>query len=375
MSRPADKRAASLERLVTDGGISHTGRGRVVREQVLDMQRARVLNALAHVAAERGIRRTTVSSVLAHDGIPRAVFYEMFKGLDDCFLALLHDVMGRAMRLMVEAFERERSWSDGVVGGLAALLVYLDAEPVFARVCLVETLAAGSAALEHRARELKALEPLVEAGRQHGSDRDDPSTLDAEGTIAAVTGILHAQLVAGKAPPFVDLLGPLATFVLAQRLNRQSVVDGAAKAEQLARDLTRESDAQPPKNHVEMKLPKSLFHPKAFRARSCVLSLADHPEASNKAIAASIDLPHHGQMSKLLRRLEREGLLAKRAGGAGRPNAWWLTSHGEQAAWALKDMQRGVVRQDAIQSGLNASRDDSAYNHEGKGDVTGVGCG
>ncbi|MGA8363231.1 MAG: hypothetical protein WB709_01785 [Solirubrobacteraceae bacterium] len=278
--------------------------------------------------------------MLEHDGIPRAVFYGLFKELDDCFLALLHDVMGRATARMVEAFERERSWPDGVVRGLAALLVFLDAEPVLARICLVETMAAGPAALEHRARELKALEPLVEAGQQHGSGSDYLPTLDAEETIAAVTGILHAQLVAGKAPPFVNLLGSLATFVLAQHLDPQSVARGAVKAEQSARKLAQESHVQPPKNRTEVQLPKALFHPSAFRARSCVLSLVDRPEASNKAIAASIDLPHHGQMSKLLLRLEREGLLAKRAGGSGRPNAWWLTSYGEQAALALKDMQQ-----------------------------------
>jgi AcrR family transcriptional regulator len=179
---------------VDEGGASRAARGWVSRERVAKMQRARVLDAMAHVAAERGIGSATVSSVLEHDGISRASFYGLFKGLDDCFLALLHDVMSQTTALIIEAFEGERSWSDGVMAGLAALLVFLDAEPTLARVCLIETLAAGSAALEHRAGELKAVEPLVEAGRRHASRNGHLPSLDAEGTVVAVAGILHTPV-------------------------------------------------------------------------------------------------------------------------------------------------------------------------------------
>jgi hypothetical protein len=49
-----------------------------------------------------------------------------------------------------------------------------------------------------------------------------------------------------------------------------------------------------------------------------------------------IGIKHLGQASTLLSRLERLEVLTKRAGGAGRPNAWTLSPHGEEIVRSLK---------------------------------------
>jgi hypothetical protein len=90
---------------------------------------------------------------------------------------------------------------------------------------------------------------------------------------------------------------------------------------------------------IRVQLPAGLSHPGAYRARSCVIFLAANPAASNKAVAAGIGVSSLGQVSELLKRLAGTGLLIKHSGGAGRPNAWYLSSHGEQLAQALKDRQ------------------------------------
>jgi hypothetical protein len=54
-------------------------------------------------------------------------------------------------------------------------------------------------------------------------------------------------------------------------------------------------------------------------------------------IAAGTAIPHIGQTSELLTRLERLGLLHKGTERAGRPNAWTLSAPGEPAAHALAD--------------------------------------
>jgi AcrR family transcriptional regulator len=76
--------------------------------------------------------------------------------------------------------------------------------------------------------------------------------------------------------------------------------------------------------------------PEVLEHRACELA------ALNPQIAAGIGMPHLGQVSELLARLAHGGLLRKQAGGAGRPNQWWLTPQGEQAAQALED--RRAVR-------------------------------
>jgi AcrR family transcriptional regulator len=325
---------------LTEDGIS---RGDISREQLREMQRTRALGAMGLLTAERGFHRVTVASVLRHGSIAHATFHSHFHGLDDCFQALMGEAIGRSTALMIDVFEKEECWPDGVVAAIVALLACLDAEPVLARVCLVESLSAGPIALEHRARELRTLAPLLDAGRNYA---DCDPLLDAPSLISAVAGMLHDWLVTGKAPPFLVQAPTLARFVLGQYyLDQEAVTTAVAGAEHLSRGVVpRRSRSQA---GDDAKLPKALRHPNAFRVRSCVRYLADHPGVSNQAVAAGIGLDHHGQISALLRRGEREGLFVKRAGGAGRPNAWTLTREGERAARTLSEAEHAPGSPDA----------------------------
>ena len=58
---------------------------------------------------------------------------------------------------------------------------------------------------------------------------------------------------------------------------------------------------------------------------------------SNRAVAESAGVTDPGQISKLLRRLERLGLAVNTGGGhlSGEPNAWKLTPLGGQVAQRL----------------------------------------
>lgn len=131
-------------------------------------------------------------------------------------------------------------------------------------------------------------------------------------------------------PVFIGLLGELAGLVVAQYLGvleaRVQIGRGKARAEVLARELS----ARPLEAPVQ--IPKEIRHARAQRRRLCLAYLADNPGASNQAIAVGIELSHLGQLSTALARLDRIGLLVKQPGGAGRPNAWWLSSYGEQHA-------------------------------------------
>jgi hypothetical protein len=83
------------------------------------------------------------------------------------------------------------------------MLVFLDTEPASARICLVESLAGPPAVLRLRESLLEPFGPLIDRGRVLLSADRQPSTMTAGATIASVEGTLHAQLVAGSAPPFI----------------------------------------------------------------------------------------------------------------------------------------------------------------------------
>ncbi len=294
------------------------------------MQRRDVLDAMARVVAERGLRSTTIGLVTERATVSPSVFRKLFPSLEDCFLELLEQAMARLTGLTIEAFEAETSWLDGVLAGIEALLVFLDREPELARVCLVESLAGPPATLKRRLDLLAPLKPLVDGAREQLPSDEQPIPLVAEATIASLAGILHARLVAGEAPAFIGLLGELAGIVVAPYLGvytaNMEMERGNARAQVLVQEMSAGSRPDP------VSIPKELRHGSAQRRRLCLAYVAEHPGASNQAIAAGIDLSHLGQTSTALSRLNEAGLLIKRAGLPGRPNAWSLSPYGEQVA-------------------------------------------
>jgi AcrR family transcriptional regulator len=315
-----------------DGRLRH---GPVSPERAREMQRGRILDAMVAEVGERGLRSVTIAAVCTRAGVSRSTFYELFKDLDTCVLAVLRQVASRSTALMAKAFADKDNWQDGVLAALAALLESLDREPLLARVCLLEMLAGSPAVLKHRARELAALNPLVDMGRKQARANGEPVELAAEASVASVAGILHTRLVTGEAPPFIGLLGQLVGLVVCPYLEPHEVVREVKCGESLAQAIAKKhaSSSSPPS--ITVQLPAALSHPGAYRARSCMTFIAANPGSSNKQIAAGIDVPHLGQVSELLARLARGGMLCKHAGGAGRPNQWWLTPQGEQIAQAL----------------------------------------
>jgi AcrR family transcriptional regulator len=319
----------------TDDDAARMRRGPVSPEQAREMQRKRILDAMVSEVGERGLRSVTIAGVSARAGVSRSTFYELFDDLDACILAVLRQVASRSTALMSKAFAAEASWQDGVLAALTALLESLDREPLLARVCLLEMLAGGPEVLEHRARELAALNPLVDVGRKQAPTRREPPELIAEASVASVAGILHTRLVTGEAPPFIGLLGQLVGLVVCPYLDPHEVVREIKRGEALAQTIAEKQASSSSPSPAVVQLPAGLRNPGAFRARSCVMFIAANLGASNKQIAAGIGMPHLGQVSELLARLERGGVLRKQAGGAGRPNKWWLTPYGEQLAHAL----------------------------------------
>jgi AcrR family transcriptional regulator len=320
--------------LSTRDRLAPSGDGGGSREQIVEIQRARILEAMTDIVADRGLYGTTIAAVAKQARVSRVTFAEVFGSIERAFVALVEQVTAWPANLIRDAFERESSWRASVLAGLEALLVFLDSEPALARVCIVDALAGPPEALEHRARLLQPLIALVDGVRETLPADRQPPAITAEATVVSVAGILHARLVAGQVPPFIDLLGELAELVVAPFLGAHEAAEAARLGERRSRVIARERSARPPDRRVP--IPKQLHHARASRARACVLYIAENPGESNQKIATGIGIRHLGQASTLLARLEELEMLTKRAGGAGRPNAWTLSPHGEQIARSLK---------------------------------------
>lgn len=325
---------------MTAGGGLLSSRPVPDRPAAREIQRKRILDGVVAVVAERGVAGASVEPVLARAGVSRRAFYECYRGLDECLVAVMDRTLEQVSVLAWRAFEQEGDWLDGMRGALAAVLEFFDAEPALARVCLVETLGGGPVVVAQRERVVAAFRALVVA-RIEG-DVAPVAPLAAEGVLASVMGLARARLIAPEPQPLIELLGPLMGMAGAPYLDASAVEDQVRRGDELARKLlARREPRATRRDDAGADVPAMLLSARAHRARLCLLYVTEQGRRgfspSNREVAEGIGVPHRGQVAKLLDRLAALGLLTKRRGRPGHPNAWAATDTGEKIASLLAD--------------------------------------
>ncbi len=329
--------------------------------QVAEVQRSRILGAAVAVVSAYGYPKMTVSRVTGRAGVSRRTFYDLFEDRDDCFLAVFEDVVVRASDVAVAAYESGgRSWREQVRAGLGALLGFFDEQPAVCSLLVVDALRAGSSVQRRRAEILKGLATaLREGGSRSGSSRELPP-LTGEGIVGAVLGVVHTRLSSGQPGPMSELLNPLMAMIVlpylgpaaAQREMDRPVsgIVGASKRRS-GRASSRSSRAA---------VASDLFHDLpmrlTYRTLRVLSAIAEEPGASNRLIGEMAGASDQGQISKLLARLEKLGLVDNSGQGQayGECNAWRLTALGEEAHRATR---LAVIDRDPSSASSGAQRD------------------
>jgi AcrR family transcriptional regulator len=300
------------------------------REHVTEIQLVRILAAMAEVAAERGAGAASVAHVVAHAGVSRRTFYDLFEDREDCFLAAFDEAVARAARTVIPAYGKAQGWRERIRAGLLATLVFFDEEPALARLCVVESLAAGPGALARRGEVFDLLVQVVDEGRAVRPARvPEPQPLAAEGVVGAVLSMVHRRLVAQDARPLTGLLGELMSAIVLPYL-------GAAAAR---KELQRPTPTLPKKQSSRHGDPlEGLDMRITYRTVRVLIAIGSAPGASNREIATAAGISDQGQVSKLLTRLQALGLVHNEGVGhiKGAPNAWTLTSRGHEVEQAIR---------------------------------------
>jgi AcrR family transcriptional regulator len=317
-------------------------------ERVAEIQRARILAAMVQVASERGAGNVTVAHVVARSGVSRRTFYELFTGGEECLLAVMEDSLARARSCVLEVYDPSEAWRVRVRAALHALLGFVEDEPARGRLLVVESLRAGPEALERRSRVLAELMAAVDAGTLKGTGRRENAPLraqasgsgltplTAEGVVGSVLSIIHARLVGGGRLALVDLTNPLMSMIVLPYLG------AAAARRELDRPLPkhrrRAPDASNGAGHLT-DLPMRV----TYRTVRVLMAIGEedgrgsHP--SNRQVSDRAGITDQGQMSKLLTRLSKLGLIENTGAGApkGAANAWRLTARGGEVHGAISE--------------------------------------
>jgi AcrR family transcriptional regulator len=316
-------------------GPAGVARGAQLREPVAEMQRLRLLAGAVGAIDEYGYAHTTVGHITARARVSRRTFYELFADRDACLAALLEDMVGMLERELAGAGLGDLPWRERIRGGLWAILSLLDREPALARVCVVQVLRGGAGVLARRDEMLARLAAVLDEGREEGARGAQCTPLTGEGLVGAAFGIVYARLRRGERAPltgvFSELMGMIVLPYLgpaaARREQARPVPVEAADMEQAPVEYLGERD---PLAGARMRL--------TYRTARVLQCVAAQPGASNRVVAEHAGVADFGQISKLLRRLERLGLVSNTGGGhqSGEPNAWRLTARGRQVTGRLR---------------------------------------
>jgi hypothetical protein len=224
------------------------------------------------------------------------------------------------------------------------ILCFLDREPVLARVCVAQALQGGPRVLARREQILARLAGALDEGRNGENERACP-LLMAEGLVGAVFSIVYARSMRSDRKPLADLFGelmgmlvlPYAGPAVARREQDRPVptVPTAVVSASGAENVPIEQD---PLREVPMRL--------TYRTARVLETIAERPGVSNRVVGELAGVPDQGQISKLLARLERLGLVVNTGDGhsKGESNAWSLTTLGERVTAHLSaDGQRSAA--------------------------------
>jgi AcrR family transcriptional regulator/DNA-binding MarR family transcriptional regulator len=298
------------------------------------LQRARLISATLEVAAVKGAANMTVAHVVERSGVSRRTFYEIFEDREDCFHAAFEQALGRASERVLAAYGSQRAWRERIGTGLLALLEFLDHEPILGRMLIVEAMSGGPRTLARRNEAMARITMAVDAGRGSADKASLPaSPLTAEAIVGGAFSVIHARMAQAGHAPLVSLTGPLMSMIVMPYL-------GAAAAR---RELERPAPyPREERGHVESgQLLADPFKEAGmrltYRTVRALTAIVERPGASNRAIAQAAGVGDQGQISKLLGRLERIGLVANTGlgPGTGTPNAWTLTDKGRQVVYAI----------------------------------------
>jgi AcrR family transcriptional regulator len=303
--------------------------------QVSEMQRARLLGAAVMTFSELGYAGASVAHISVRARVSRRTFYDLFESREDCLLAVLEDAVGRISGEISLAGLSGLVWRERVRGGLHVVLSFLDREPLLARVCVVQALQGGPRVLAWREEILAELAGVLDQGRGESARSRECTVLTAEGLVGAAFAIVYARLLASKPQePLTSLLGELMSLIVLPYLG-----PGAAHRER-ARSLSPLPRAEWQNGQsaiVEQDALREVPMRLTYRTARVLQAALEHPGASNRLIGEQADIHDQGQISKLLGRLRRIGLLANTGEGhtKGEPNAWRLTPLGERVAQQL----------------------------------------
>jgi AcrR family transcriptional regulator len=297
--------------------------------RVAEIQRARLIAGTIRATTDVGAHNLTVADIVAEAGVSRRTFYEIFDDCEGCFLAAFDEAIAHFAERLAPIWHASDRWQQRTRAAITMLLTLFDEERSMARFLVVEAMGAGPKALVKRQQAIATLTAAVDEVRAESSVAAGAPPLTAEGVVGGALSVLHGRLAEPRQRPLVELVNPFMSMIVMPDLG------AAAARRELSQPLP--AVARTASGPEDGRL-RELGMRVTYRTACALAAVAAHPGASNRTIADASGISDQGQVSKLLGRLEKFGLVQNDGAGAGMrgaANAWRLTERGEEVHHVL----------------------------------------
>lgn len=190
------------------------GRTRLSREALNEHQRQRILTAATGVFAKRGFTATTVDNIVAAANIGVGSFYAHFDSKGECLLAVCERISREVDAELAAAVPADADWAGRFLAGLHALLTFTAAEPLTARVVLVEAQTGGPEPLARYGDMLDEVAAFLREGRAIAAFDPEPPATFEEAAASGLAWLLQGRLVRGEVDDVDSLFAEMAEVAL-----------------------------------------------------------------------------------------------------------------------------------------------------------------
>jgi len=189
----------------------------IPRERVERNQRERLFGATVVVTTSKGYGKTSIADLVEVAGVSRTTFYKYFADKEECFLATLDQIISAAMGVTASRVRREGSWEERAEAGMASFAELLVAQPAAARLCLVETYAAGPEATKRIDQALAGFQELTEYAFEQLPGREGMPVEMTQAMVGGLRKLIHSHLHRHTEEELIDLLPGLTELALSYR--------------------------------------------------------------------------------------------------------------------------------------------------------------
>jgi AcrR family transcriptional regulator len=179
------------------------------RSFVAENQRERILAAVADVVSAASYGELTVEGIIVTAGISRRTFYEHFNNKDEAFLAAYDAITAQLVAEVLPAVDAADGFAARVAAGLGTFLDFLAGEAAFARMCIVEVLAAGPDAIRRRNDTMRSFADLIDRNAQELLAGKVAPGLTAELIVGGIYEVVYTRVLRGEIHDLPALLPDL----------------------------------------------------------------------------------------------------------------------------------------------------------------------